>query len=384
MSKPLIIIGTGLAGYLFAKAWRQRDTETPLIMLTQDDGHFYSKPLLSNALQKQKDPQALITTPCDVMAEQLQASIQTHCTVTHIDATKQVITAGDTTYEYSHCVIATGAGTVTPPFSGDTDALWQVNSLTDYRPFHEAVQAAESIAIIGAGLVGCEFANDCLGAGKNVDIICQEPLPMTGFIPQAMQSALHSALTDAGASWHVNTQVQHIKKTSQGVEIHCNTGEIIRADCALAAIGIKAHCQLAKQAGLKVERGICVDGQLQTSSKNIYALGDAIQYQGELHQYIAPLMLQTRHLAKVLCDDQTADMVYPAMPVIVKTPCYPITCVTPPRGQQGSWSTENTADGIRALFKDEQGILRGFALSQACCKERVALCKAINSCMHEA
>ena len=51
---PLIIIGTGIAGYTLAREFRKLDKETPLLIVTADDGRSYPKPMLSNALTKGK------------------------------------------------------------------------------------------------------------------------------------------------------------------------------------------------------------------------------------------------------------------------------------------------------------------------------------------
>ena len=55
MSAPVVIIGTGLAGYNLAREFRKLDSETPLLLITADDGRSYSKPLLSTGLGKNKD-----------------------------------------------------------------------------------------------------------------------------------------------------------------------------------------------------------------------------------------------------------------------------------------------------------------------------------------
>ncbi|HRE33125.1 MAG TPA: FAD-dependent oxidoreductase, partial [Candidatus Berkiella sp.] len=90
-SLPIVIIGTGLAGYSVAKEFRKLDTHTPLILLTQDDGHFYSKPLLSTAMHQAKSPQDLIITDVALMQKQLDATILTYSNVQQIDTATQTL-----------------------------------------------------------------------------------------------------------------------------------------------------------------------------------------------------------------------------------------------------------------------------------------------------
>ncbi len=78
---PIVIVGTGLAGYTLAKEFRKLDTDTPLVLISADDGRFYSKPMLSNALTKGKSADQLATASAEQMATQLNADIRTHTRV---------------------------------------------------------------------------------------------------------------------------------------------------------------------------------------------------------------------------------------------------------------------------------------------------------------
>ena len=75
---PVVIIGTGLAGYTVARELRKLDSEIPLVMVSRDDGSFYSKPALSNALAMKKAPHELASFDAQAMAAQLGASVWTH------------------------------------------------------------------------------------------------------------------------------------------------------------------------------------------------------------------------------------------------------------------------------------------------------------------
>ena len=84
--KNIVIIGTGLAGYLLAKEFRKYDTKTPITLITKSDGYFYSKPLLSTALAHHKTPEQLFISDAETLCKQLNAIILTHCDVFRIDA----------------------------------------------------------------------------------------------------------------------------------------------------------------------------------------------------------------------------------------------------------------------------------------------------------
>ncbi len=92
--------------------------------------------------------------------------------------------------------------------------------------------------------------------------------------------------------------------------------------------------------------------------------------------FVQPIMNAARALAKTLAGEET-DVVYPAMPVLVKTPAYPIVVLPPPVNWPGDWSVEVTASGVKALFNDPNGWLRGFALTGAATAEKNALVKKV-------
>jgi rubredoxin---NAD+ reductase len=131
---PLVIIGTGLAGYTLAREWRKLDSETPLVMLSRDDGRFYSKPALSNALALKKAPDQLATLDAAAMASQLRADIRTHRDVLRLlpDAHSIVLDGGEVV-RYRSLVLAMGADARRVPIEGDGAAdVLSVNDLGDY------------------------------------------------------------------------------------------------------------------------------------------------------------------------------------------------------------------------------------------------------------
>ena len=171
--EPIIIIGTGLAGYNLAKEFRKLNNSTPLLFITGDDGYFYSKPMLSNALAKGKKPAELVISDADQMASQLNAEIMTFTRVEGIDpASHCVSTSQGESLSYSKLIMAVGAKPIEPPLVGDgVELIYTVNNLQDYTEFRKTISYSRHIAIIGSGLIGCEFANDLLSAEYQVSVI---------------------------------------------------------------------------------------------------------------------------------------------------------------------------------------------------------------------
>jgi rubredoxin---NAD+ reductase len=377
--KPMLVIGSGLAGYMFSKEWRKYNTEQPLIIISRDDANFYSKPMLSNALAKGKTPSELITTPTETMQEQLQATILTNTTVESINPEAKTVTSDKGILEYDTLILATGAKPITPPLSGDVDALRQVNLLVDYSLFRETIADKKSVVILGSGLIGCEFANDLSAAGHQVKLISMEDTPLLRQVPAEIGNNLQEAFSQAGIEWHLGEIATSVSKTENGVTLAMKSGKTVSADCALCAIGIAPDLTLARNAGLKTKQGIVVNEFMQSSDPDIYAVGDCIEFDGRVEPFIAPLLLCARTLAKNLANPGTTTSIsYPVMPVTIKTPLYPVVCAVPLTGTKGCWSCETVEDSTIARFIGTDGKLCGFAIGNATGKLRMQLTKEMN------
>ena len=137
---PVVILGTGLAGYGLAKEFRKHDTETPLILITSDDGRSYSKPMLSTGYTKDQTANDLAQSDAGSMARTLKASVWTMTKVNEIDTANQIIKVGDaqTGIHYGKLVLAVGADVIRPPIEGDgLELVYSVNDLLDYADFRD-------------------------------------------------------------------------------------------------------------------------------------------------------------------------------------------------------------------------------------------------------
>ena len=153
MSAPVVIIGTGLAGYNLAREFRKLDTQTPLLLITADDGRSYSKPLLSTGFAANKNAESLGMATAGAMAEQLNAEIRIHTRVTRLDPANRRVWIGNEPVSYRDLVRAWGAQTIQVPVAGDAaDAVFPINDLHDYGRFRAAVAGKRRVLILGAGL----------------------------------------------------------------------------------------------------------------------------------------------------------------------------------------------------------------------------------------
>jgi rubredoxin-NAD+ reductase len=372
MTQPIIIIGAGLAGWTTVRELRKRDASTPVMLITADSGDFYAKPSLSNALAQGRTPAQLISTPAAKMTQTQNITLLAHTRVLAIDPAARTVATTQGEFTYSQLVLGTGAQPIRLPLAGNAaNQVRAINSLDDFAAFHANLTQAgnetprvKQVLIMGAGLIGCEFANDLVAAGYGVTVVDPSASPIAALLPAAAGQQLREALAALGVAWHFGATVQAVDVRSDPhgpeLQVTLSNGQRVPVDMVLSAIGLRADTALAQATGLACERGILVDASLQTSDPHIFALGDSAQYAGgRTLPYVMPIMHAARALAASLAGTHTP-AVFPLMPVLIKTPALPIVVAPPAPGTPGDWHSPEP--GIWQ-FTDAQGQRRGFVLT---------------------
>ncbi len=374
---PIVIVGTGLSGYSLAREIRKQDKDTPLVMITADDGFSYSKPMLSTGFTKGKAAEELAQATAEGMMAQLNLQVRTHTTVTGLDPQGHRLILGDEQLEYSKLVLAWGADVIRLDIPGSgQEKVFSINDLMDYRAFRDALEGCRRVAIMGAGLIGCEFANDLRNGGYEVAVIAPSDTVMPGLLPREAAEAVRDGLAEAGVRFHLETHVERIEAAGAGVTLSLANGSSLDADIVVSAVGLRPRTELARASGLAVNRGIKVDRYLQTSAPDVYALGDCAEVDGHVLLYVLPLMACARALARTLLGEPT-QVSYGAMPVMVKTPSCPTAVCPPPVDADGDWQVEREGQNVRALFRNRDGQVLGFAVTGDYAIEKQALAKEV-------
>lgn len=373
--KPIIIIGAGLAGYTVARELRKLDKAVPLLLVTADDGGFYSKPMLSNAFGLGKPVAQLVTQSAVQMAEQLNAHIITRTVVEHLDPEQHAVATSAGTFHYSQLVIAVGAQPIRLPIEGDAaHRVLSVNHVSDYVNFRSQLTLAAGsgkadVTILGAGLIGCEFADDLASAGHLVTLVDPNPAPLAALAAPTLSEGLHAALGTRGIAMKLGTTARRIDNHGRQLRVTLANGDVFDTGIVLSAVGLRPDLALARAARLASNRGIVVDVHGRTSAADVYAVGDCAEYTvpgdgTRTLPYIAPLMTAARAIARTLAGEPTAIDWKPA-PVIVKTPSFPLAILPPPLASaaSGYWQTELGERHTICRFYDDEGVLCGFGVA---------------------
>jgi rubredoxin-NAD+ reductase len=317
---------------------------------------------------------------------QLGIDIKPSTRATGIDGADRVLHTDQGDIAYGQLVLAIGADPIRLKLAGDgAERVLSVNHIDDYSQLRAQLNGfpdGARITILGAGLIGCEFAEDLSGAGHRVTLVDPNQRPLAALAAPALSAGLMAAWAARSIALELGTSAASIDVANDdGLQVSLANGKIIEADIVLSAVGLRPAVALAKSAGLATGRGILVDAFGRSSDAAIFALGDCAEYAtasgSAVLPYVAPLMTAARAIASTLAGKPTA-IALKTDAVIVKTPSYKLALVPPPVGAGGDWIDQIEGGQTISRFVDGDGVLRGFGLSQHTPALRSALLAALH------
>ena len=323
-SAGIVIIGAGLAGWHVVDAIRAKDKDIPITLITADNGDRYHKPMLTMAISQQKNAADLVRATGSDAAKAANINLLANTQVTDIDPasqTVQLISAlrldpvytNYATISYDKLVLAMGAHPIFPK-SLPEDLVWHVNHIERFGQLQEKLAAgSQRVAIVGAGMVGTEIAEDLLKAGHEVTLIDLNDAPLSQMLPAQATARIAKAIKSQGIHFLGGYQVSNVTRHDDGkLQVSyepvaaatdsdtAQTLEPLIVDHVIASTGLTVDDKLPTAAGVEFNRrtGIVVDAPtLRTNTDNIYAIGDCMSINGVACRYVAPLRAQAATIA---------------------------------------------------------------------------------------
>lgn len=365
MDAPLVIVGTGLAGYALLRALRQVERHREVCMIDADEAAAYAKNQLPAGFAHGRDAGELVIATAEQMAYRFEATITPHRRALAIDPLRRVLRTDNPAQAeqpWSQLVIATGAEAVRPANvrGSGAAALLTVASLAEYAYLRAELAGRGRVAVIGGGISGCELAEGLKRGGCEVVLLEPGNRLLGRACPALCGQRVAEALAATGVRVRLEDGVQRIDQGMHELELTTLGGITLPVDIVVAALGTRPRVQLARSAGLDVATGIVVDGGLRSSADGIFALGACAELDGRLFA----LGDDIEHAAHVLADvlgGRGARMRWKARALHLNLECCAAAICEPPP-VAGEWHESATARGVRALFHDRAGALRGFAL----------------------
>jgi rubredoxin-NAD+ reductase len=323
-STGIVIVGAGCAGWTLARILREYDQNIPITMVTACNGDVYDKPLLSVALHKGLALSDMVRESGLQAAARLGLRLMAQAHAVSISAGASALRTTRGTLKYRHLVLAHGAAPRTAPQLPES-LCWRINDLQAYRSFRQrlAERAApdrQRVLIAGAGLVGCELANDLALAGYRVTLLDMNPLPLAGVLPVQGSQDLLAAWRGLALDFIGNAHIAQVAEAGGLRQVRLEDGRTFEAEEVVAATGLHTPSHLARSAGLAWNGGIAVDAaSLRTNVANIHALGDCISIDGNAYRFIEPIHRQARLIAAHLTGNATEPYRHARPVVRIKT-----------------------------------------------------------------
>ncbi|VTZ25361.1 Rubredoxin [Methylocella tundrae] len=294
----VVIVGAGAAGWAVAEAIRALDVTKPIALVTACAGDAYNKPELSGAMARGSSAETLRRELGSDIAERLGVGLLSGSFAVGISPAQHQLRTTRGTLRYTHLILAQGARPSLPS-TLPADLCWRVNDLEAWSGLQRRLaDRPKQVAIVGAGMIGCELAEDIARSGHSVTLLCRDAGPLAGLLPEYASRRLRTCLESLGVRFIGPIEVSAVDRAGDGLSIFTQCGRKIDADELIAATGLVTQSRLARNAGLVFDRGVVVDRlTLRTSAPDIYALGDCISINGSPCRFIEPIAKQADAIA---------------------------------------------------------------------------------------
>ncbi|OFZ49094.1 MAG: hypothetical protein A2381_15965 [Bdellovibrionales bacterium RIFOXYB1_FULL_37_110] len=318
--KNIVIVGSGFAGTNLAMEIVAKSADSQITLVTKDKEWFYSRPLLTRAFYDgELKKNMYISRLSDLANEQLKIRAATQ--VTKLDPLLKNLTLENngqvTNLAYDKLILATGSDAFIPPsLRAFKEYFKTLNNLENYAELLDIKnQQKLRLAIIGGGLIGCELASEFNKMRDEVDLFHITHRLIENVLSEEKSQKLAGVFKQIGVNLHLDHSVKEIKKTKHGYQIDSVDRFF---DVVLVAAGFIPRTELARQSGIICNRGIVVNEYMETSIKDIYAVGDVAEIQNKTYAFLPPIHDQINWLSDFFAGKGNGSFVQKDYPVKVK------------------------------------------------------------------
>lgn len=313
----VVIVGGGAGGISTASNLRKMDKNCEIVVLTRDDKVAYSPcaiPYVLSGTIKSFDD-IVMRTPEDYKKKDID--IITEVEVTAVDSGKKTVTyeskSKSKTIKYDKLVLATGGNPFVPPMEGvDLDGVYQIRNIDDGIKVQEAIKDAKSAIVTGAGLIGIEIAFALMKQGLNVTLSEMMPQIVPRSLDKDMSDILVKYLEMEGINVVLGKPITKLIGDKKVEKACFDDEELIDADMVILATGVRAELDLARMAGCEIGRwAILVNDRMETSVKDIYAVGDCVESKdlilgfNTISQLGTTAVRESKTLARTICNKKS-------------------------------------------------------------------------------
>ena len=281
MPDPVVIAGSGQAGYQIAASLRTEGYCEPIVLIGEEPHPPYQRPPLSKAFVMGKQDQARLLLRPETYYHDHQIELLAGEKVVTIERTsRKIYLRSGRQLSYNKLVLALGARNRRLRIPGaELEGVCYLRTLAEAVDLKQRIEQARHVVVIGGGFVGLELAASASAMGKSVIVVEALPRLMARAVGSTISEFVRAAHAGHGTEILLNAQVREIRGSGGKVEdILLHGGRVIAADLVVVGVGVLPRTELAHEAGLPVDNGIVADEFLRTADQHIFAIGDCARY----------------------------------------------------------------------------------------------------------
>lgn len=306
--KKLILIGAGMVGVRFIEnLLKVAPNQYEIQVFNKEKLAGYNRIMLSPVLAGEKTLSEIVTHKAEWFEEN-GVSLFQNTEITQVDKKNKIVyTMEGKEYIYDELVIATGSSAFVLPVPGkDLPSVVAFRDVNDVDFMLEAAKNKRKAVVIGGGLLGLEAANGLMKQGMDVTVVHAADILMNVQMDEIAGKLLKENLEKNGMKFVMPAFTAEILGEKDVTGIRFDDGSEIETELVVMAVGIRPSVALGKKMELNVNHAIMVNDQLETSYKDIYALGECVEHRGQVYGLVAPLYEQAEVLAKHLAGKPAA------------------------------------------------------------------------------
>jgi nitrite reductase (NADH) large subunit len=300
----IVIIGAGVAGVTAARGILSKAPEAKVHIYTDETYPYYLRPKLPAFLAGEVSQEELFFRPKS-WYEESGISLDLSSKVVQLRPGKrEIVLADGSRVSYDRLLLATGSHSFMPPIEGnDKKGVFTLRTLDDAIAIRSYAEKSRRALILGGGLLGLEAGRALATLGLEVIVLERSGHVLRKQLDEEGASVLERLLEDRRVQTAKTAACKRVLGTDAVSGVVLESGEQLEGDLLLVSAGVRPNVQLAEEAGLEVNRGIIVDESLQTSHEDIFAVGDAAEYEGMVWGIIPAAVGQARVVASTLLGD---------------------------------------------------------------------------------
>ena len=272
----VVIVGGGAAGLAAADMLRREGYEGGVTLISADEAPPCDRPNLSKDYLAGTAQEDWIPLRSAEYYKDNRINLVLDSRVSSIDVKRQrVQLANGTTREFGALLIATGADPVRLPVPGATDSqVHYLRTFADSRAIVAKAASAKRAVVIGASFIGLEVAASLRTRGIEVHVVAPDKTPLEHVMGPEVGTYIRKVHESHGVIFHLGQTVSRV----EGSRVILSDGSAVEMDFIVLGVGVRPAIALCEQAGLAMDRGVCVNEFLETSAPGIFAAGDIARW----------------------------------------------------------------------------------------------------------